>query len=89
MCPCWPWSDVALLGKSTKESADNQRVFKEAAEPLLDSALKEGGRSTLMFFGQTGTGKTYTARGVLDIITQQIFSDPGMWPRCKRCCVFC
>lgn len=42
-----------------------QPYRQEAAEPLLHSALK-GGRSSLIFFGQTGTGKTYTARGVLE-----------------------
>ena len=41
------------------------RGRQEAAEPLLHAALK-GGRSSLIFFGQTGTGKTYTARGVLE-----------------------
>lgn len=41
------------------------QVHQEAAQPLLRSAL-QGQRSTLIFFGQTGTGKTYTARGVLE-----------------------
>lgn len=45
-----------------------QRYRQEAAEPLLHAALK-GGRSSLIFFGQTGTGKTYTARGVLEAET--------------------
>lgn len=50
----------------------NSDVFTAAAKPLLDSAVN-GGRSTLVFFGQTGTGKTHTAQGVLDIMTPCIF----------------
>eukprot|EP00931_Biecheleriopsis_adriatica_P049539 TRINITY_DN28663_c0_g1_i1.p1 TRINITY_DN28663_c0_g1~~TRINITY_DN28663_c0_g1_i1.p1 ORF type:complete len:663 (+),score=135.57 TRINITY_DN28663_c0_g1_i1:28-1989(+) len=50
----------------------NEAVFEAAAKPLLQAA-SEGKRSTLVFFGQTGTGKTYTARGVLDAMTDAVF----------------
>ena len=54
------------------ERARNEEVFEEAVQPLLDSAL-EGGRATVVFFGQTGTGKTYTARGALDLMSNLAF----------------
>lgn len=60
------------LDRVFPQDASNPQVFEEAAEPLLNFAL-QGGRSTLIFFGQTGTGKTYTARGVLDDVTKKVF----------------
>lgn len=56
------------------QDASNLQVYQEAAQPLLRSAL-QGERSTLIFFGQTGTGKTYTARGVLEVMTEEIFQN--------------
>lgn len=56
------------------QDASNVQVYQEAAQPLLRSAL-EGQRSTLIFFGQTGTGKTYTARGVLEVMIEEIFQN--------------
>jgi len=41
----------------------NKEVFNEACLPLINHALA-GQRATLLFFGQTGTGKTYTTFGV-------------------------
>ena len=63
------------------ERASNQEVFGEAVEPLLDSALA-GGRSTVVFFGQTGTGKTYTARGALDIMSELVFEKASAVEMC-------
>jgi hypothetical protein len=53
-------------------------VWQEAAQPLLRSAL-QGERSTLIFFGQTGTGKTYTARGVLEAEVVKQHRDGYRW----------
>eukprot|EP00930_Biecheleria_cincta_P017554 TRINITY_DN13919_c1_g1_i1.p1 TRINITY_DN13919_c1_g1~~TRINITY_DN13919_c1_g1_i1.p1 ORF type:complete len:687 (-),score=124.30 TRINITY_DN13919_c1_g1_i1:15-1991(-) len=60
------------LDKVFGEKHDNNDVFRAAAKPLLDSAV-QGSRATLVFFGQTGTGKTHTAQGVLDIMTPCVF----------------
>ena len=49
-------------------------VYRAAAQPLLRKCLK-GGRSSLIFFGQTGTGKTYTARKVLEMMSKEIFEE--------------
>ncbi|CAK0897074.1 unnamed protein product, partial [Prorocentrum cordatum] len=43
-----------------------------AARPLLREAAA-GGRATLLLFGQTGTGKTYTSSGMLDRLAADIF----------------
>lgn len=54
------------------ESECNGTVYEDAGKPLLQAAL-DGRRATLIFFGQTGTGKTYTARGVLDLLAADLF----------------
>lgn len=56
------------------ESEGNDVVYADAAKPLVESALA-GGRSTMVLFGQTGTGKTYTARGVLDRLVPDLFKE--------------
>lgn len=55
------------------EAAGNDAVYAEAARPLLEVA-RAGGRSTLLLFGQTGTGKTHTARGCLDGLAADLFA---------------
>ena len=47
------------------ENASNEKVCEEEVDPLLSKAL-DGSFSTLILFGQTGTGKTYTLSGALD-----------------------
>lgn len=42
----------------------NERICADAIQPLMDWAM-EGKRATLLCFGQTGTGKTYTLYGAL------------------------
>mmetsp|Transcript_68968 Transcript_68968/g.121969 ORF Transcript_68968/g.121969 Transcript_68968/m.121969 type:complete len:661 (-) Transcript_68968:87-2069(-) len=60
----------------------NDDVYEDAAKPLVDAAAT-GSRATLIFFGQTGTGKTFTARGVLELITKDIFQKcPAVALRC-------
>ena len=68
------------------QDASNRQVFEEAAEPLLKYSIEEGGRSTLIFFGQTGTGKTYTARAVLDAIVEQVFEQRDEISSVEMCC---
>lgn len=56
------------------ESEGNDVVYADAAKPLVESAVA-GGRSTMVLFGQTGTGKTHTARGVLDRLVPDLFKE--------------
>merc|ERR1719221_1654640 len=58
------------------ETASNDEVYAEAARPLLRNA-KAGRRATLLLFGQTGTGKTHTAQGILDGIAGELFLEGG------------
>mmetsp|Transcript_86503 Transcript_86503/g.253191 ORF Transcript_86503/g.253191 Transcript_86503/m.253191 type:complete len:629 (-) Transcript_86503:101-1987(-) len=51
----------------------NEAVYADAAQPLLQAALA-GDRATLLLFGQTGTGKTYTARALLDQLAEELFA---------------
>jgi len=59
------------------EVEGNSAVYEEAAKPLLEKA-QAGGRSTLLLFGQTGTGKTYTASGVLHQLAEDLFPSNGV-----------
>lgn len=57
------------------EADTNTEVYDEAARPLAQAAMS-GGRATLLMFGQTGTGKTYTASGILQHLAKDIFACP-------------
>mmetsp|Transcript_45086 Transcript_45086/g.97944 ORF Transcript_45086/g.97944 Transcript_45086/m.97944 type:complete len:646 (-) Transcript_45086:30-1967(-) len=61
------------LDRVFSENHGNDAIYEEAARPLAQAAM-EGGRATLMLFGQTGTGKTYTATGILERLTKEIFA---------------
>eukprot|EP00928_Gymnodinium_smaydae_P013914 TRINITY_DN15045_c1_g1_i4.p1 TRINITY_DN15045_c1_g1~~TRINITY_DN15045_c1_g1_i4.p1 ORF type:complete len:670 (-),score=146.66 TRINITY_DN15045_c1_g1_i4:880-2847(-) len=61
------------LDRVFNERADNQTVYAGSMPPLL-KRVREGGRATLLLFGQTGTGKTYTARGLLENLASDLFS---------------
>mmetsp|Transcript_55054 Transcript_55054/g.128806 ORF Transcript_55054/g.128806 Transcript_55054/m.128806 type:complete len:659 (-) Transcript_55054:114-2090(-) len=65
------------LDRIFSEVESNARVYAEVAKPLLEAVLK-GRRSTLIFFGQTGTGKTHTTQGVLDGLLADIFAAEGV-----------
>jgi kinesin family protein 2/24 len=53
------------------EHTTNLQVCIDAVEPLLQRAM-EGHRSTLLCFGQTGTGKTYTLYGALEYLADHL-----------------
>lgn len=52
-------------------TADNAEVCADAVEPLLDWA-ETGRSSTLLCFGQTGTGKTFTLYGALEYLSKRL-----------------
>lgn len=62
------------LDRVFNEDEKTATVYEEATQPLVRSAL-EGNRSTFILFGQTGTGKTYTAQGVLEQLTCDLFPE--------------
>ncbi|KHN80046.1 Kinesin-like protein KIF3A [Toxocara canis] len=47
------------------ETADQLSVYNIAARPIVDNVLK-GYNGTILAYGQTGTGKTYTMSGLAD-----------------------
>lgn len=56
----------------------NDAVYADAVRPLLNSVKSGLGRhATLLLFGQTGTGKTYTASGVLERLAAELFLEDG------------
>mmetsp|Transcript_18425 Transcript_18425/g.39398 ORF Transcript_18425/g.39398 Transcript_18425/m.39398 type:complete len:718 (+) Transcript_18425:100-2253(+) len=64
------------LDRIFSEHTDNRSVYAEVMPGLLEKA-RGGGRSTLMLFGQTGTGKTYTAQSLLDELVAELFATEG------------
>jgi len=53
------------------EHASNRMVCEETVEPLVSWA-ETGRTATLMCFGQTGTGKTYTLYGALEYLSSRL-----------------
>ena len=53
------------------ENTDNRQVCSFVIEPLL-SWIEKGMSATLLCYGQTGTGKTYTLLGALDYISYRV-----------------
>ena len=49
----------------------NDDVCRRSVQPLLDGALT-GTSGTLIMFGQTGTGKTYTLNAALDFLASRL-----------------
>lgn len=47
-------------------NATQQFIYDDCARPIIDSVL-EGYNGTIFAYGQTGTGKTYTMEGKIDI----------------------
>jgi kinesin family protein 2/24 len=54
------------------EATDNERVYREAAAPLIKIAC-EGGFATCFMYGQTGSGKTYTMSSIYDKAATELF----------------
>jgi len=59
------------------EAADNAKVCAECVAPML-RRLEAGRASTLVCFGQTGTGKTYTLYGALAYLAQALEGRKGV-----------
>ena len=55
---------IFLFDNIFNESSNNQNIFDEAIKPTINKILK-GYNSTILAYGATGTGKTYTIFGDL------------------------
>jgi len=55
--------------KVFNEFTTQQEIFEQTLAPLVNDVLK-GFESTVFAYGQTGTGKTYTMEGDIDIATE-------------------
>jgi len=60
-----------LVDRVYEEEASNATVCLDAVEPLVSWA-ESGHSSTLLCFGQTGTGKTYTLYGALEYLSTRL-----------------
>ena len=52
-----------MFHKLWDESVSNQEVCKDILDPLVDF-VEQGKSATVIMYGQTGTGKTYTLKGL-------------------------
>jgi kinesin family protein 2/24 len=55
------------------EHCSNDDVYRNIAEPLVNSTVKEGIVATLLLYGQTGCGKSYTMSGIEERTAKGIF----------------
>mmetsp|Transcript_3273 Transcript_3273/g.5269 ORF Transcript_3273/g.5269 Transcript_3273/m.5269 type:complete len:477 (+) Transcript_3273:24-1454(+) len=55
------------------EGAENERVYCEAAAPLVSRVFGDGVTATVMMYGQTGSGKTYTMASIQEQAVVDIF----------------
>lgn len=60
-----------FLDRVWDEFADNSRVCSDEIEPLF-LHVKSGGDATLLCYGQTGTGKTYTLLAALSYLSSKV-----------------
>jgi len=59
------------LSKCFDEFSNNDDVCSEVLQPLLQNVF-QGFDSTLLCYGQTGTGKTYTLIGALQFVAEKL-----------------
>lgn len=62
---------------ATSSQAD---VFERVAVPVIDDVLERGANGTIMAYGQTGTGKTFTL-GLLERLGERCVESSGIVPR--------
>ncbi|KAK1746300.1 kinesin family protein [Skeletonema marinoi] len=55
------------------EHCSNDDIYKNIAEPLVNNTVKEGVVATLLLYGQTGCGKSYTMSGIEERTAKGIF----------------
>ena len=53
------------------QHASNQTVYEQEVKPLVEWALS-GHNATVLCYGQTGTGKTYTQNGILTHVAEAL-----------------
>ncbi|KAJ1416054.1 P-loop containing nucleoside triphosphate hydrolase [Sesbania bispinosa] len=80
-------ADTYEFDEVLTEFASQKRVYEVVARPVVESVL-DGYNGTIMAYGQTGTGKTYTlgrlgeedtaARGIMVRAMEDIFADVSL-----------
>ena len=55
------------------EHCSDDDVYRNIAEPLINSVVREGVVSTILLYGQTGCGKSYTMSGIEERTARGIF----------------
>lgn len=73
-------SKTYAVDKVFGPSANQQLIFKEIAEPLFGDFLK-GYNCTVLVYGMTSTGKTYTMTGDEKLYNEELSDAAGIIPR--------
>mmetsp|Transcript_61202 Transcript_61202/g.171184 ORF Transcript_61202/g.171184 Transcript_61202/m.171184 type:complete len:588 (-) Transcript_61202:48-1811(-) len=62
-----------VFDKAWAGASSTEEVYADVVGPLVDAALNGSGScATLLCMGQTGTGKTYTLRGVGECLAREV-----------------
>ena len=67
-----PGHDVYEYAHTFGEESTNHEVYKAVAEPIVSDVLK-GYHGTILTYGQTASGKTFTMQGILKLAARDIF----------------
>lgn len=66
------------FGKIFSTECTNEEIYQMSGKNLVMPVLSGKGNSTLIMYGQTGTGKTYTMSAIQDQMIADIFSIPAI-----------
>jgi len=72
------------LGRPFMSQTKTAEVYEAAVRPLVSQAVEAGDGATVLLWGQTGTGKTHTATGILQCFADDLFS--RMTPKSYDAC---
>lgn len=51
---------------------DNQKVYEDVLPPLVDLSM-QGGQCTVLAYGYSGSGKTFTIQGIMTRLAEDLF----------------
>ena len=57
------------------EHATSNTIYKESVEPLVHKAIRDFGAATVLMFGQTGSGKSFTMNAIEQEVAKELFAE--------------
>ncbi|GKY93213.1 hypothetical protein MPSEU_000289100 [Mayamaea pseudoterrestris] len=59
------------------DAATNEQVYRESVQPLVHMASGEAKAATVLLFGQTGSGKSFTCSAMEEFVALDLFKEPS------------